>query len=242
MSTNTDPALPAAIGSASPVRRRELLLLLGSLAAGAAWRTTRATAASRDAASALQRLAAATAAQCVLTPEVTPGPYYISNHLTRRNLTDGQPGLPLQLRLRVERTTTCAPIAGADVELWHANALGTYSGDSRLFLRGHQKTSSSGLAVFDTIYPGWYPGRAPHIHVKVHVGARVVHTGQLFFPDPVSRAVYRMSPYRSHGMPDTSNSNDGIFHAAGGSRAIVRLAQRKGDRGYSGSLTMGVRA
>jgi protocatechuate 3,4-dioxygenase beta subunit len=217
------------------------LLLLGSLAAGAAWRTTRATAASRDAVSALRRLAAATAAQCVLTPEATPGPYYIANHLTRRNLTDGQPGLPLQLRLLVQNASTCAPIAGADVELWHANAVGTYSSDSRLFLRGHQKTNSSGLAVFDTIYPGWYPGRAPHIHVKVHAGARVVHTGQLFFPDAVSRAVYRMSPYRSHGMPDTSNSNDGIFHSAGGSRSIVRFAQRKGDRGYSGSLTMGVR-
>jgi protocatechuate 3,4-dioxygenase beta subunit len=226
---------------ASALRRRELLLLLGSLAAGAAWRTTRATAASRDAVSALQQLAAATAAQCVLTPEVTPGPYYIVNHLTRRNLTDGQPGLPLQLRLRVQQASTCGPIAGADVELWHANAAGTYSGDSRLFLRGHQKTDSSGLAVFDTIYPGWYPGRAPHIHVKVHAGGRVVHTGQLFFPDAVSRAVYRMSPYRSHGMADTSNSSDGIFRSAGASRAIVRLAQRKGDRGYSGSLTVGVR-
>ena len=73
------------------------------------------------------------------------------------------------------------------------------------------------------------------------MGGRVVHTGQLFFPDAVSRAVYRTSPYRSHGMLDTGNSSDGIFRSAGGSRAIVRLAQRKGDRGYTGSLTMAVR-
>jgi hypothetical protein len=76
----------------------------------------------------------------------------------------------------------------------------------------------------------------------VHVGTRTVHTGQLFFPDAVSRAVYRTSPYRSHGMPDTSDATDSIFRSAGGSSAILHLSQRQGDHGYVGSLTLGVRS
>ena len=63
------------------------------------------------------------------------------------------------------------------------------------FLRGGQRTNASGVATFETIYPGWYPGRAVHIHVKVHVGGNVVHTGQLFFPAASPNAVYRKAPY-----------------------------------------------
>ena len=188
---------------------------------------------------------------------MTEGPYYIANHLTRRNITDGRPGLPLALQVIVVDARTCKPIENADVEVWHADAVGVYSGysgnappsgqpgghaipnNSKRFLRGHQKSDSKGRVLFDTIYPGWYMGRTPHIHMKVHVGGSVVHTGQLFFEDRTSDAVYRTSAYRAHGQPDTTNRTDGIYAAAGGSKAKVHLARR--HRGFGGKITVGVR-
>ena len=187
--------------------------------------------------------ALAASSSCVLTPEVTEGPYWIANHLTRRDVTDGQSGIPLLLHLSVENAATCRPIQGADVEIWHSNARGVYSGvqgNTTHFLRGHQKTGSKGLAIFKTIYPGWYPGRTPHIHVKVHVGGNTVHTGQLFFKDTVSDSVYRHGAYASHGEPDTANSRDNIYAQAGGTRAQLALRKRSGG-GFVGAITMGVK-
>jgi protocatechuate 3,4-dioxygenase beta subunit len=202
---------------------------------------------------------ATAAAACVLSPEVTAGPYYIANHLTRRNITENRPGLPLLLYLTVVEATTCKPIEGADVEVWHADATGAYSGYSastppsgggghatpnndKTFLRGHQKSDAEGRVRFDTIYPGWYRGRAPHIHLKVHVGGSVVHTGQVFFSDALSDAVYRTSAYRSHGEPDTTNGADNIYAAAGGSSARLKLTRRAGaGKGFRGAITVGVR-
>ncbi len=104
------------------------------------------------------------AVSCVLTPEQTEGPYYIAGEKYRRNITDGRPGVPLSLRLRVVDASTCKPIAGAAVDIWHADALGVYSGfgsgaTSRTFMRGIQKTDANGLARFHTVYPGWYQGQ-----------------------------------------------------------------------------------
>ena len=69
----------------------------------------------------------------------------------------------------------------------------------RTYLRGIQRTDAKGLAIFKTVYPGWYPGRAVHIHVKVHVGGDAVHTGQLFFRDSFTDAVYKRAPYKARG-------------------------------------------
>jgi protocatechuate 3,4-dioxygenase beta subunit len=185
----------------------------------------------------------AEAASCVLSPEVTEGPYWIANKLTRRDVTEGRPGLPLELVLTVQDAKTCEPIAGADVEIWHCDAGGTYSGvaDSKRFLRGHQKADAHGRARFLTVYPGWYRGRTPHIHLKVHVGGSVVHTGQAFFDEKTTAAVYRRSPYKSHGQPDTSHAADMIYAQAGRSRATLRLTRRSnGRKGYRGSITLGV--
>jgi protocatechuate 3,4-dioxygenase beta subunit len=210
------------------------------------------------------RVIGSAAAACVLTPEVTSGPYYIANHLFRRNITENQPGLPLALHLKVQHATTCKPIQGANVEIWHANAVGVYSGygsgssprggpgggggghatptNILTFLRGHQVSDAAGQVVFDTIYPGWYRGRAPHIHLKVHVGSAVVHTGQLFFADPTSDAVYRTAHYKSHGQPDTTDARDSIYKQAGGSSALVKLTKQVGGAGYAGVITLGVKA
>ncbi len=105
------------------------------------------------------------------------------------------------------------------------------------FLRGIQRTDAKGLAIFRTIYPGWYMGRTVHIHVKVYLGGRTVHTGQLFFPDSLTDAVYRRSPYNRRPGRDTRNATDSIFRN-GGKRSLLVL--RKSGNGYTGRITMGV--
>ena len=180
--------------------------------------------------------------KCVLTPEMTEGPYYISGEKLRRDVTNGKPGTRLDLALKVVDASSCRPIRGATVDIWHCDASGVYSGfgagaSNRTFLRGKQKTDAHGVARFKTIYPGWYPGRAVHIHVKVHVRGNVVHTGQLFFSDAVTDAAYRKAPYNKRPNRDPRNSGDSIF-VNGGKRSMLKL-KKKGTR-YRGTITMGV--
>jgi len=177
---------------------------------------------------------------CVLAPEQTEGPYYISSARVRRNITEGRPGRALTLRLRVVDASSCKPIKGASVDVWHCDAAGAYSGvqgNSGRFLRGVQKTDANGIAVFRTVYPGWYQGRTVHIHVKVHLGGNVVHTGQLYFPDKVTDAVYRGAPYNRRRNRSTRNANDFVFRN-GGKKSLLGL--RKSGAGYVGAITMGV--
>src|SRR3954449_515343 len=177
---------------------------------------------------------------CVLAPEQTEGPYYINDHLVRSDITGGKKGVPLSLRLQVLNATTCKPIKGATVEVWHADAGGNYSGFSTpgTYLRGGQRSNSAGNVGFKTIYPGWYQGRTTHIHVKVHVGGEVVHTGQLYFPDKLTSSVYAArTPYKSRGQKDTPNASDGIY-GSGGKQSTLRLT--KHGSGYVGRLALGV--
>ena len=185
----------------------------------------------------------AASVSCVLTPEQTDGPYYIAGEKLRRNITDGHPGAPLQLRTFVVDATTCRPLENAAVDIWHADAAGLYSGfgsgsSSRTFMRGIQRTNAKGLAQFRTVYPGWYQGRTVHIHVKVHVGGNVVHTGQLYFADSLTDAVYRRAPYASRPNRTTRNADDMIF-GDGGKRSMLRVKRSNGI--YVATITMGVR-
>jgi protocatechuate 3,4-dioxygenase beta subunit len=182
------------------------------------------------------------AVSCVLAPEQTDGPYYISGEKLRRDITEGRPGTPLLLRLKVVDARTCKPIKGAAVDIWHCDALGVYSGfgsgsRNRTAMRGVQRTDRTGLARFRSVYPGWYQGRTVHIHVKVHVAGNVVHTGQLYFPDSVTDRVFRRKPYSRRGRRPTRNAGDFVF-AQGGRRSM--LALRKAGTAYVGSITMGV--
>ena len=177
---------------------------------------------------------------CVLTPELTEGPFYVDGEKVRRNITEGRPGTPLTLRLTVVNASTCKPIRNAAVDVWHCDAVGTYSGvqgNSGTFMRGVQRTDAKGIAVFRTVYPGWYTGRAVHIHVKVHVRGNVVHPGQLFFPDATSDAVYKRSPYKQRGPRTTRNANDSIY-VNGGAKSVARVT--KNGSVYTAALTMGV--
>src|SRR3989454_11817725 len=182
------------------------------------------------------------AVSCVLTPEQTEGPYYIANEALRRNITEGRPGTPLLLRAFVVNASTCKPIKSAAVDIWHADAGGVYSGfgsgaASRTFMRGIQRTNAKGLALFRTVYPGWYQSRTVHIHVKVHLGGNVVHTGQLYFPDAVTDAVYAKAPYSARPNRNTRNADDAIFRN-GGSKSLLGLKAVGG--GYVATITMGV--
>ena len=180
--------------------------------------------------------------KCVLTPEMTEGPYYLSGEKLRRDITQGKPGARLDLALTVVDASTCRPIKGATVDIWHCDAGGVYSGfgagsSNRTFLRGLQRTDAHGAAHFKTVYPGWYPGRTVHIHVKVHVRGNVVHTGQLFFADATTDAVYRKVPYSKRPNRDPRNSGDSIF-VNGGKRSLLKVKKTKA--GYRGAIVMGV--
>jgi protocatechuate 3,4-dioxygenase beta subunit len=183
------------------------------------------------------------AVSCVLTPEQTEGPYYIGNEKLRRNITEGRPGTPLLLRAFVVDASTCKAIKNAAVDIWHADAAGVYSGfgdgaASRTFMRGIQRTNAKGLALFRTVYPGWYQGRTVHIHVKVHLGGNVVHTGQLYFPDSVTNVVFRKAPYNSRPNRTTRNAADAIYRN-GGKKSQVSV--RRNSAGvYVATITMGV--
>ena len=234
--------------SEDPVNRRRALLKIGGLAVSAlgasAWGSRELLAAAEaDAAGTGPAAVASGLVSCVLSPEMTEGPYYVEGDKVRRNITEGRPGVPLTLRLRVLDVSTCKPIKGAAVDIWHCDAGGVYSGTSvqntenRTFLRGIQRTDTNGVAIFKTIYPGWYTGRTVHIHVKVYLGGRTVHTGQLFFSDALTDRVYRRSPYSRRPRRNTRNATDFIFRN-GGRRSLLKL--RRSGRGYVGAIAMGV--
>jgi protocatechuate 3,4-dioxygenase beta subunit len=225
--------------------RRGALTKLGGLAAaalggGALGARELLDADDADAAGNGPAAVAAGLVSCVLAPEQTEGPYYLDDASLRRDVREGRPGAALTLRLSVVNVANCKPIKGAAVEIWHCDAGGAYSGvqgDTGMFLRGVQRTDAKGLAVFRTIYPGWYEGRTVHIHTMVHLGGSVVHTGQLYFSDTVTDAVYKRSPYSQRPNRSTRNAADSIYRN-GGKRSTLKLV-RSGSA-YTGSITMGV--
>lgn len=164
------------------------------------------------------------APSCILTPQAVEGPFYFDPRLNRGDITEGHAGAPLAIRFVVIEAQRCAPLAGARLDIWHANASGIYSGYSsqgddretdaagQTFLRGSQVVDERGEATFRTVYPGWYEGRTTHIHFKVFVDDRTLLTGQMYFPDALSEYIYaNVNPYkmrtRKRGI---FNSNDGL--------------------------------
>ena len=300
--------------------RRQVLGMMGTTALGTLAAGCGAGAIASQAGTTMGNGAGATAAaggttaltpSCVLTPEVTEGPYYLDLLKIRDDITEDMQGVPLQLRTTVVNTADdCAPLKNAAVDIWHCNAIGDYSGftgaesagnpgegatpggaassqyappagappagappagappagapagpppgedgsmgatptDDKTFLRGVQLTNSDGVADFDTIYPGWYQGRALHIHLKVHEGGKatgktyegghVSHTGQLFFPEDVTDKVATIKPYSTHNIERVRNEEDGIFQQAGDG-SIVKLTGSI-EEGFVAEITLGV--
>lgn len=170
-------------------------------------------------------------ALCVLTPAQIQGPYFVDVDLVRSNITESRPGLATRLWIQVVRAATCAPIAGASVEIWQADALGVYSGIAALgtggqtFLRGTQFTDSSGVATFDTLFPGWYPGRTAHLHLKARAPGNPTLTTQLYFAQALVDRVYTRRPYALNGPAPVTNATDGFYDAL---TRMTTLGQQQG--------------
>ena len=225
---------------------------------------------------------------CALTPEQEQGPYYIDDRLVRRDITEGKPGVPLDLRVVVLDARNCRPLENAAIDIWHCDAAGVYSGftamngagprggpppgmgpgmfdprdfgpppggpppsarrhtDATRYLRGVQLTDTSGRAEFATLYPGWYFGRAIHIHLKVHVNntGHVCHTGQLFFPEEITSDVAKLEPYSTRtNVHRTSQDEDGVFRGQHGDATLMkldRLEARSNAGGFLATIALAV--
>jgi protocatechuate 3,4-dioxygenase beta subunit len=196
------------------------------------------------------------ATACTLTPEQEEGPFYVALNRIRSNIVGDRKGVPLLLRITVVDSSTCKPLKGAAVDVWQADAVGHYSDESRegtsgqTWLRGLQLTDANGLARFTTIYPGFYSGRAPHIHVKVHVGGRhtssrysgghVSHNGQIFFPEALSTKVYRSSPYTQDANTRTYRKGNRIYTGQHGASSVLKIAGGSVASGLRGTIALAV--
>jgi len=194
---------------------------------------------------------------CVVSPELTEGPYFVDVQLDRSDIRSDpasgvvREGLPLELSFLVSRLdgSSCLPFEGALVDVWHCDAAGIYSAvqDPRFdtsaeqFLRGYQRTDADGRATFTTIYPGWYSGRAVHIHFKIRsepdADSGLELTSQLFFDDEVSRSVFALLPYADKGEHDTPNERDMIYGQGG---ELLELTVEPVESGYRAVFPIGV--
>ena len=164
--------------------------------------------------------------ECAVSPKETKGPFpnRTPAEMVMANIKSDRAGIPMLISLAVlDKNNKCNPLAGAIVDVWHCDKDGNYSeyGNHPMqrkdfsqahFLRGRQTTDTSGKVSFISIYPGWYSGRAPHIHLEIFdkQGKSLLIT-QIAFPENISDTVYASSMYASRGKADTPNLRDGIF-------------------------------
>jgi len=187
--------------------------------------------------------AAESSAACAVTPAETLGPYPSLTDLFRSDIREGKTGTLLTLTLRVVNVNSaCAAVANANVEIWHVDAGGNYSQygtqTTQTFLRGIQTTNANGEVRFTTIYPGWYQGRATHIHVEVTVNGTSVKVTQIAFPEAVNDAVHGSGIYASRGTNPISNTADGIFADSLSSELTTTTSDPA--NGYAATFQIGV--
>lgn len=229
--------------------RREALALIG--ASGAAMFAGRTSAANTAAGGGSPR------PSCIVRPQQTEGPYFVDEKLNRSDIRSDpasgivKAGVPLVLTFNISRISggACTPLAGAQVDIWHCDALGVYSdvtdpGFSTVgqkFLRGYQVTDATGVARFTTIYPGWYRGRTVHVHFKIRTSPASARgyefTSQLYFDDPLTDRVHGLAPYASKGQRTLRNSGDGIFLNGG---QQLTLAPTASGQGYAATFNIGL--
>lgn len=187
---------------------------------------------------------------CILSPEVTQDPYYVSGEYVRENIVEDQEGVELILDTQVIDMATCDPDSDAMIEIWHCNSTGVYSvivassnGDSSnasninaTFLRGLQHTDTEGVAQFTTLFPGHYTSRSNHIHVLAHFNGTIYangsydtryvsHVGQLFFDQDLITQIEASSPYSANTQDLTTNVDDSIFsQEAASSDSVVEYS------------------
>jgi protocatechuate 3,4-dioxygenase beta subunit len=249
--------------------RREVLALMGSgtvavavaacspgsSASGGVTSTASSGAAASATPAASAGAGASSLPSCVVVPELTEGPYYVNENLDRSDIridtADGSvsEGAVLGIDWVVSQVdgNACIPLEGVLVDVWHCDALGVYSDvgseQGHDFLRGYQQTDSSGKATITTVYPGWYQGRAVHIHFKIRTDANAASglefTSQLFFDDALSAQVYSSGVYASKGTPDQLNASDGIYQQ---SQGLTKLDVAKDGDGYKATFEIAIQA
>ena len=196
----------------------------------------------------------ASPAGCWLTPQTTAGPFYFNTNLFRQDIRYDfdtgtfYDGIQLNMIFTII-DFNCNPISNVLVDIWHCDKDGRYSGYPNQpggvnttgldFLRGIQITDSNGQCSFITSYPGWYPGRATHIHFKVRLDATTFVTSQFAFPEIVNAAVYATPLYIGRGPNPTSNENDNIFNSAK-PEFLTMEAVANTQGGYDGTYTIGI--
>jgi len=210
----------------------------------------------------LPALAAASATDgvlpsCVTRPAQTEGPFFVEEELNRSDIRSDPrsgeivAGIPLRLAFRVSRITgaSCAPLAGARVDVWQCDATGRYSdvagrsfsATGPQFLRGYQLTDVAGAAQFLTIYPGWYGGRTVHVHFKIRTRADSARnyefTSQLYFDDALSDRIQAVSPYSRSGQRSMRNADDFLFRS-GGRQLLLDTVQDA--QGYAATFGIGL--
>ena len=203
--------------SMKKIGRREALGAMGA-AAGAALAIACGSSPTSptDTSSAGSTITGSTNAACAVTPSETAGPYPSLTDIFRSDIRDGKTGAVLTLTVKVVNVNAgCAAVPNANVEVWHCDSAGNYSEygtqTTQTYLRGIQTTNNNGEVTFTTIYPGWYQGRATHIHIEVSTSGVSRKITQIAFPESVNNAVYRSGVYASRGSNPTSNLSDGIF-------------------------------
>ena len=222
--------------------------------------TTAPTRAATAAATTASTSAAAVVAtpSCVVKPALTEGPYFVDEKLNRSDVRSDpsdnsvRPGAQLDITLRVYQLGNggCTALAGAQVDIWHCDALGVYSDSSdpnfgstkgKKFLRGYQTTDANGTVKFTTVYPGWYMGRAVHIHFKIRTSPGTASskefTSQWFFNETLTDQVFAQAPYASKGQGRLKNTGDGIYQQSGG-QTVLNVT--KSGPGYAATFDIGM--
>jgi protocatechuate 3,4-dioxygenase beta subunit len=188
---------------------------------------------------------------CVVKPELTEGPYFVDEKLNRSDVRADtksgavKEGSQLELEFKVSQVsnTECKVLSGAMVDIWHCDAQGVYSDvqdrqfdtTGQNFLRGYQLTDKNGAAKFKTIYPGWYPGRAVHIHFKIRTGTHEF-TSQLFFDENLTDKVYASDDYKKTGNR-SRNERDGIFRQSDNQ---LNLSLSETEKGHKAVFEIGI--
>jgi protocatechuate 3,4-dioxygenase beta subunit len=193
-------------------------------------------------------------ATCMPLRASAAGPFPLDEQFDRRDVTEGYPGHPVRLGFRVI-DPECASVSGAVVEIWHTDATGDYSAfedggtgkdeaGGTTFLRGSQVADDDGIVEFHTIYPGWYPGRAVHIHLRVHVGDDVAVTSQVYFDETYTETVYAEAAYADQGLQDTTHATDGLAGEPSADGTLLTLSVTDTDQGPGtlALLNLGVRS
>ena len=229
--------------SSKKIGRREAMAVMGAASAAIALGCGDSPTSPSTTTSSSSTTTTSTNAACAVTPTETVGPYPSLTDLFRSDIRENKQGAQLTLTIKVVNAGGgCTPVSGANVEIWHVDAAGNYSQygtqTTQTYLRGIQTTNANGEVTFVTIYPGWYQGRATHIHVEVTINGVSRKVTQMAFPESVNNAVHTSGVYSSRGTNPMSNLADGIF-ADSLSSEIVTPAGDSAS-GYSATFQVGI--